>query len=70
MLTFTLECYGWVALALPVYAKVPWNPEKPLDKSAHTGRAGATQPPEMTRILPIDVRWPYPTARQARKPDW
>ena len=28
MVTFTLECYGWVALALPVYADVSWDPEK------------------------------------------
>ena len=44
MLTFTLECYGWVALALPVYANVSWDPERPLNKPAHTGRASATQP--------------------------
>ena len=43
MLEFTLECYGWVALALPVYADVSWDPERPLNKSAHTGRASATQ---------------------------
>ena len=44
MVTFTLECYGWVALALPVYADVSWDPERPVNKSAHTGRASATQP--------------------------
>ena len=44
MLTITLECYGWVALALPVYANVSWDPERPLNKPAHTGRASATQP--------------------------
>ena len=44
ILTFTLECYGWVALALPVYANVAWGPERPLNKPAHTGRASATQP--------------------------
>ena len=44
MLTITLECYGWVALALPVYANVSWDPERPLNKPAHTGRASGTQP--------------------------
>ena len=42
MLTITLECYGWVALALPVYANVSLDPERPLNKLAHTGRASAT----------------------------
>ena len=42
MLTIILECYGWVALALPVYAKVSWDPERPLNKPDHTGRASAT----------------------------
>ena len=36
MLTFTLERYGWVALALPVCANVSWDPERPLNKPAHT----------------------------------
>ena len=44
ILTFTWGCYGWVALALPVYANVSWDPERPLNKPAHTGRASATQP--------------------------
>ena len=44
MLMFTLECYGWVALARLVYAKVSWNPEKPWNKPVHTGRASATHP--------------------------
>ena len=43
MLMFTLACYGWVALALPVYANVSWDSERPLNKPAHTGRASATQ---------------------------
>ena len=33
-----------VPLALPVYANVSWNPEKPLKKSAYTGKASGTQP--------------------------
>ena len=42
MVTFTLECYGWVALALPVYADVSWDREKFWNKPVHTGRASAT----------------------------
>ena len=44
MLTITLESYGWVALALPVYANVSSDTERTLNKPAHTGRASATQP--------------------------
>ena len=44
MVTFTLECYGWVALAMPVYADVSWDPEKSWNKPVHTGRASATHP--------------------------
>ena len=41
-----MRCYasGWMALALPVYANVSWDPEKPWNKPVHTGRASATQP--------------------------
>ena len=33
MVTTTLEYYGWVALALPVYANVSWDPGKALEQA-------------------------------------
>ena len=29
MITLTLECYGWVALALPMHADVSWDRKSP-----------------------------------------
>ena len=44
MVTFTLECYGWVALALPVWADLFTGLSGSHETSAYTGRASATQP--------------------------
>ena len=68
MLKFALECYGWVALALPVYANVSWDSERPLNKPAHTGRASATQTRWIASLVGPAVYHTSSTVSRQRQP--